>query len=233
MRVEPIGVGSIAHIVKRGARGLEIVRDSYDRDRLVSSLYYLNESYLDENWTRAITPLTPFERPAYWPDREPLAHVLAWTLMPNHFHLLLREIREGGITKFMQRLCGSMSAAYNSKYKESGSLFQGAYKSRSIQEDSHLRYLAFYIQVKNVLELYPGGLVKALKEFDKAWDWSVSYPYSSLQAYAQHASSPIIEDPLLTEMFPDHRAFKMEAREMLLTHVLAHDKYASMMLEPW
>ena len=75
----------------------------------------------------------------------------------------------------MQRLCGSMSSHFNAKYKEHGSIFQGAYKSRTVSEDSHLRYLVFYIQVKNVLESFPGGLERAINNFDEAWEWALHY----------------------------------------------------------
>lgn len=228
------GIGSIIHVVKRGARGLEIVRDGSDERRFVESLFYLNDTFTDTNWRQNIKELGLFRRPEHWPDSDPLVHILAWTLMPNHFHLLLREIREGGTAVFMQRLCGSMSAASNAKYGETGSIFQGPYRSKVVDEDTHLRYLAFYIQVKNVLELRPGGLRRAIVEFDKAWEWAIAYLYSSLGPYAQDVKSPIIGDYLLLEMFPDRNAFKEEAREMLLTHLDHHDdEYATFALEPW
>ena len=222
------------HVVKRGARGLEIVRDKHDKQRFVESLFYLNDSFIDENWKQNIRILPRFVRPEHWPDYEPLVHVLAWTLMPNHFHLLLREIQEGGIGRFMQRLCVSMSASSNAKYGESGSIFQGPYKSKTVDEDTYLRYLAFYIQVKNVLELRPGGLIRALAEFDEAWNWAVAYPYSSLGAYVKKVDSPTINDMLLSEIFPDRNAFKKEAQEMLQIHLDYHDEgCAPFMLEPW
>ena len=116
MRVEPYGEGSILHVTKRGTRGLDIVRDVADRDWFERSLFYLNDTFSDENWRKAAAQLNPFGRPEQWPEREPLVHIIAWTLMPNHFHLLIQEIRAGGLSKFMQRLCGSMSSSFNVKY---------------------------------------------------------------------------------------------------------------------
>lgn len=234
MRIEPRTVGSIAHVIKRGARGMPIVRDASDRIRFTKSLYFLNDSFSDENWTTNLKSRALFERPDHWPEQEPLVHILAWTLMPNHFHLLLKEIRDGGIAKFMQRLCGSMSAAFNAKYSESGSIFQGSYKSRTVDGDTYLRYLAFYIQVKNVLELYPGGLTKASRNFDDAWGWALHYPFSSLGAYATNIHSPIIHTTVLTELFPDAQSFKTEARDMLALNLQRHtDEYSNLLLEPW
>jgi hypothetical protein len=163
-------------------------------------------------------------------------HILAWTLQDNHFHLLVQEIQDGGTAKFMQRLCGSMTAASNAKYNETGSLFQGAYKSKTVDEDVYVRYLAFYIQVKNVLEQRPGGLKRAIAEFGRAWEWALSFPYSSLSAYMHGNLSPttaIIEGDLLSEMFPDQEAFKREALEILLTHAQHHEENTPYLLEPW
>jgi len=234
MRVEPHDVGSILHVIKRGARGMDIVRDEHDRRRFATSLYYLNDTYLDTNWVEATKLCRPFEWPEHWPEREPLVHILAWTLLSNHFHLLIEEIREGGTAKFMQRLCGSMSATFNAKYSETGSLFQGSYKSKNVDGDSYLRYLTFYIQVKNVFDMYPGGLAKAITHFEKAWEWALHHPYSSLYAYVFGTDSPIIEKSFLSELYPDHHAFKKEAHEMLMLHMRNHDKkYSPLLLEPW
>jgi hypothetical protein len=106
-------------------------------------------------------------------------------------HLLIEEIRDGGISKFMQRLCGSMSAHFNAKYHERGTIFQGSYRSRTISEDSHLRYLVFYIQVKNVFELYTGGLAQALKHFDEAWSGRAVSVFKLV--FIAREDSPIIE----------------------------------------
>ncbi|MBT9168077.1 MAG: hypothetical protein DDT19_01422 [Syntrophomonadaceae bacterium] len=234
MRVEPHGVGSILHVIKRGTRGMDIVRDKLDRRRFEASLFYLNDSFSDTNWVEATKFCKPFERPTHWPEQDPLVRILAWTLLNNHFHLLLEEIREGGTAKFMQRLCGSMSAAFNAKYSETGSLFQGSYKSKTVDGDSYLRYLAFYIQVKNVFDMYPGGLSKAMKHFPEAWEWALQYPHSSLRAYATQTDSLIIEKELLSELYPSNESFKKEAREMLMLHVQHRDeKYAPFLLEPW
>lgn len=218
MRVEPHTIGSVVHVVKRGARGVEIVKDDSDRWRFVRTLYLLNDTHQDTDWTREQYDLPLFDRPSHWPNRDPLVAVLAWTLMPNHFHLLLCEIREGGVSKFMQRLSGSMTTHFNSKYEETGSIFQGSYKSRTVDSDEYLRYVLAYIAVKNVLELYPGGLSRAIKEFNKAWEWANSYSFSSFQATALGKPSPIIDHAKLKELGLPGKDFKHMAYDMLVGH---------------
>lgn len=236
MRKDPHAIDSIIHITKRGTRGMDIVRDSDDWRRFPKSLFYLNDVHSDSYWHQVTSGLTPFERPSHWPEREPLVRVLAWTLLSNHFHLLLQEIREGGAAKFMQRLGGSMSMCFNLKYKEKGSIFQSAYHSRTVESDSHLNYLVFYILVKNVLEMYPGGLRAALANFDDAWEWAVQYPFSSLPSIISGESSPIIDDVdgMTSGVIGAGDAFKEEARGLLEVHMASRgEDFKDLMLEQW
>ncbi len=215
MRVEPFAVGSYVHALKRGARGLPITKDASEQRRFVRLLFYMNDHYSNDFWERETENLGMFGRPVDWPERRPLVKVLAWTLMPNHFHLLLKEIEDGGISKFMQKLGNSMSTYANLKHKEKGSLFQGPYKARTVGSDSYLRCLASYIMVKNVFELYPGGLKKATQEFEAAWKWgNESYSFSSLSQYGLGKDSPIVEKDILGEIFDSNRDFKASSREM-------------------
>lgn len=237
MRVEPHGIGSVLHVVKRGARGGDIVRDADDQRHFVRSLFFLNDTYLDPHAVLIVSGKVPMIRPEHWPDGDNLVDVLAWTLMPNHLHLVLQEVREGGIAKFMQRLCGSMSARSNAKYAESGSLFQGGYKGRVVEDDADLRWLASYVMVKNVFELYPGGLTKAVRHFDDAWKWAEGYQYSSMHAYATDTQSPIIApDNVLMAAVGTPHVFKRGAKDMVQAFISQHSdehagKHSGLMLE--
>lgn len=212
---------------------MDIIRDTHDQVRFKGLLFYLNDSFSDPNWLKTTQTFTTLQRPRHWPERDPLVRILAWTLLPNHFHLLLEEIRDQGIAKFMQRLCGSMSMAYNSKYGERGSLFQGSYKSRTVDTDEYFLYLTFYIQVKNVLELFPGGLDTARHKFGDAWRWASNYPFSSLGSYIHDIPSPIIDRSRLRTLF-DTQLSKEDCRELLTLHMRHHnEKYADISLEPW
>jgi len=234
MRVDPREVGSVVHVIQRGARGLDIVRDKHDQVRFKALLFYLNDSFSDTNWLKTTKTFTQLQRPEHWPDRDPLVRILAWTLLPNHFHLLLEEIRDNGISKFIQRLCGSMSMAFNAKYSEKGSLFQGSYQSRTVDNDDYLSYLTFYIQVKNVLDLYPGGLTATIHNFDDAWLWASQYSFSSFASYATNTPSVLIDQERFLKLLPDILPSKAGAREMLISHMQYHDeKYSDISLEPW
>lgn len=212
MRKEPYSVGSIVHVIKRGARGLQIVNDSGDRWRFLLILRHLNDKHQPKDWLRDILRedlVKTTQRPSFWPEQEHLTKILAFTLLDNHFHLILKETEDGGITEFMKRLCISMAKSFNERYEEKGSLFQGPFKSVTVKTDRQIQRLAVYIMVKNTLEMYPeGGLGKALKEPDLAWWWAVSYPYSSLGEYAGDRETGIISKDVLGEIFDTPEVFR-------------------------
>jgi putative transposase len=215
VRVEPYTVGSYLHVVKRGARGMDIVRNEHDKWRFVRSLYYLNDTFLYPHWD-ADTSHSLFTRPSSWPKQEPIVDIIAYTLMPNHFHLILKETHEGGISRFMWKLGQSMTNYFNEKYEEQGSLFQGAYRSRTVHSDEYFRYVASYVMVKNTFELYPfGGLAAAQQNFEQAWQWAVKYPFSSVGDYTGvRTASLILQKGLLGELF-DSDSFKNFSREVI------------------
>ncbi len=93
--------------------------------------------------------------------------LLAYCLMPNHFHLLLRQSPKDAMTRFIRALCTSYAMYFNKKYERVGTLFQGTYRAIRVYEDAYLLHLSRYIHL-NPLEL---------TGFDPAK--IVEYPYSS------------------------------------------------------
>jgi len=86
------------------------------------------------------------------PDKS-LVDVLSYCLMPNHFHLLLRQKTENGISQFMKKISTAYSMYFNTKYDHSGVLFQGRFKSQHVNRDSYLQCLFAYIHL-NPLKLF-------------------------------------------------------------------------------
>jgi putative transposase len=110
---------------------------------------------------------------------EPLVDVLEFTLMPNHFHMSLREIREGGISQYMQKM-GGYSTYFNKQYDRVGPLFQSRFKAVHIKNDIQWNNVFVYIHT-NPVALWepdwkdfkveaPGKAVKKLEEY-----WASSY----------------------------------------------------------
>lgn len=200
------------HIILRGARGMDILLDTQDWWDCNKLLYYQNDSVFIRNWKRDISKEELFGRPEYWPPRNPLIEILVYCLHSNHIHLLVKEIKEGGISDFMRRFPKSLTLGYNKKYGGSGSIFQGPYQSRIIEGDDDLLNLSFYIMVKNLFERYPGGLKKALNNFEDAFKWGKEDPFSSFPDYAGNRESPIIEKDILKDVFPSANSFYKGAK---------------------
>ena len=216
-------VGSFAHIYNRGNRKQPIVRDAKDKWHFLQVLYYLNHQTSLLNPFRELRERellmseinNPFAWPKQWDTRSPLVKILTFKLRENHFHLILKQEVENGIQKFMQRIGVAMAKRFNERYQEVGSLFQGRYKRKIIEKDEYIMYLSVYIQVKNAFEEYPGGLEKALQEFDRAFEWAIKDPYNSLGDYAGNRNSSIIDKDVLGAMFPTPQSYKEFTKQCL------------------
>lgn len=207
---------------------MPIVRDDTDRWRFLKLLRYLNDSNVPHNWEREIRShhiQNNFARPMDWETADPYVAIISYCLMDNHFHLLLRELIEGGISKFMQRISKSMASHFNAKYKGSGALFQGPYRARVIEEDVHLQYLATYINIKNPFERYPGGLHKAVENFSDAYVWSTRYPFASTADFAGVRFSSLIDQTLRCELFASPEEFRTSARELMEDRMVLTDTH--------
>ena len=73
--------------------------------------------------------------------------VIAYCLMPNHFHLLLYQIDPEAMTKLLRAVSGSYTVYYNKKYDRSGALFQGVYRASHIDNEAYLQYITRYIHL--------------------------------------------------------------------------------------
>lgn len=221
MRVEPTTIDSFVHCLKRGGRGLPIVRDDRDRYRFIKSLYYLNDVFFDEDWYRAtynsqtVVDERLFNRLPDWPAQRPIVKVICYILMPNHIHLLLKQTTNNSVSTFMKKLGQSMSNYFNDKYQTKGSIFQGAYRGKTVRTDEYLRYVSVYIMVKNAFELFPGGLDAARKDFKRAWKFAISYPFSSLAEYTNDRITPIVDKDLLGELFESPRELEKFAYDVI------------------
>lgn len=141
--------------------------------------------------------------------REPLVRIMADCLMPNHFHLLIEEIKKDGISRFMQKLGTGYTRYFNNKYQRVGSLFQGTFKAVPVEKDTYLKYLLAYINVINPGELLEPKLkeegIQNIKEIIRFAD---DYFWGTHQEYSGKRESIIIEKGLLGEFFPNGRKYR-------------------------
>ena len=186
-------------------------------------LYYFNTARpLSPTWARDVERAGGMHTlvwPEHWEPRQPTVSILAFTLMPNHLHLILKEIIDGGISKFMHRAGMSYSKFINEKYKESGSWFEGPYKSRRIESNADLRNALVYTMIKNPFELYPDGLMRACQNFNRAYDQALAYPFTSLAEYTGRGKPAILDHALLHDLGLEPGMFKDFARDTMLNRL--------------
>lgn len=157
MRKVPLVTGEIYHVFNRGVNKADIFHTNADYNRFMRTFkYYLFWPLpkYSQRWLNSGRDVL---------NKKPLVGVLAYCLMPNHFHLLLKQIADNGITIFMRKVSNSYSHYKNLKSKRIGPLFQGRFKSVLVETDEQLSHLSRYIHLNPVV----GGLVS--KPGDYRW----------------------------------------------------------------
>lgn len=222
LRVEPFKIGDFVHVFNRGSRGMNIFRDESDKWYFLKILRYFNRqgdtSYILKRISKEMgfDPKHPFkfEEKNF---KKPLVKILSYCLKDNHFHLLLKEIIKGGISLFMKKLGDAFTIYFNRKYQEVGRVFQSGYRGKTLSDDIRLlHYLDAYGQVFNPLEEYPGGIKGALNEFEKAFDFVLANPFSSLGESFGKRDLKIIDRDILKDSFPDLEIYKKFLKDALL-----------------
>ena len=219
----------IYHIFNRGVEKRKIFMDEKDRFRFVHDLYEFN----DEN--RVYNSLYLLKRnpkyikvqPQYIKkERTLLVDILAFVLMPNHFHLILKQKIDNGITKFLQKIGTGYTMYFNKKYERVGSLFQGRFKAVMVLKRAHFIHLPFYLHF-NPLELAP--VYRGSTSIDKM-NFLEKYRWSSFPDYIGIKNFPSItsRDDLL-EFFGDTKGYRKEALKCLEERDFQLDK--SLILE--
>jgi putative transposase len=136
-------------------------------------------------------------------SRERLVDIHGWCLMRNHYHLLLSERVEGGITKFLMKFNVGYAKFFNEKYKRVGTLFQGRTKKVLIEQDSQYNYIVHYIHL-NPLDYLAGAKdwrvrdKNGIRDAQKAIAYLDTYRWSSYLDYTGKKNFPSL---LTTNLF--------------------------------
>ncbi|MCX6739538.1 MAG: transposase [Candidatus Parcubacteria bacterium] len=192
------------HVYSRGVERREIFLNNDDRERFLRSLFLFNSSrsfqfrdvigISNENIVRGNLRTA----------------IGAYCLMPNHFHLLLRETEEGGISAFMGKLLTSYSMYFNKKYKRTGALFEGVFRAQHVDSDNYLKYLFAYIHLNPVKLIDPEWKEIGISDQRKAEEYLKKYHYSSYEDYLDSGKegNAILSKESFPEYFEQSHDFK-------------------------
>jgi putative transposase len=123
---------------------------------------------------------------------KPLVEIMCFCLMPNHFHIAIRQLVDGGIAKLIQRVGNSYTKYFNIKNGRKGSLFMARYKSIHINKDSQLRHLISYIHANPLDLVAPEWRGGKIKNQNKARNFLENYIWSSFPFYTKGEGRELI-----------------------------------------
>jgi len=166
------------HIYNRGAFKQTLFRDKGDYIRFLFSIIHNQSPILFPNPHRLVKQFSPTEGFALPADEtndimlNRFVELTTFCIMPNHYHLIVKEVVEGGISRYLQRIGDGYTRYFNIRYQTSGCVFQDTFQSRHIADNNYLLYLSAYIH-RNPREL-------------KQWkNKEFEYPWSSLQDFTE------------------------------------------------
>mgnify|MGYP001594228113 CR=1 FL=1 len=163
---------SIYHIFNRGVEKRVTFSDqSYYKHFLQTLLYYQTQPPVRLSWKRE-------ESVKAEKLHDKLVEILGFCLMTNHFHLLLKQLIDGGITKFMSNIANSYTRYFNTRQERGGPLFQGIFKAKLIESQDSFWQVSRYIHL-NPQDLYPTTINTHLEGVEAIRD----YHYSSYNVY--------------------------------------------------
>lgn len=184
IRTTPLVNGEIYHIVNRGVNHQPIFNNKWDYNRALELIWFyeftkppMRFSYYDrlpadeKNQVLRSLEISPKS-----------VSLIAYCLMPNHFHFLLRQGGDHGISRFLANFQNSYTRYFNTKHSRSGHLFQGQFKAIRIDSDNQLLHTSRYIH----LNPYTSYVVKTIDEL-KDYEWS------SLKQYLEKKTDGLCE----------------------------------------
>jgi putative transposase len=153
MRNHTFATAEYYHVYNRGVEKRLIFQDALDKNRFQYLLFICNTSehievrnFFNNKKMSSKTDIYSYQK------KDRLVDIGAYVLMPNHFHILIKEVTSGGISKFMQKVQTGYTMYFNQRNNRTGGLFQGTLKSQHVDSDVYLKYLFCYIHL-NPLKL--------------------------------------------------------------------------------
>ena len=193
------------HIFNRGIARQPVFFSKRDYERLLLTFSYYRFIEPPFKLSRFLTLPKDMQRQILKGlDMHPKTYVdiICFVLMPNHFHLLLKQTSESGITKFMSKSINSFTRYINTKQERVGDLFQGVFKAVRIETNEQLLHVSRYIHINPVVS-------HVVKDKDL-----LGYQWSSLPNYIYETSSFVNKSVIL-----DQFSRKASYKDFILDHV--------------
>ncbi len=193
--------GEIYHIYNRGIEKRQIFYDDSDHFRFIYNLYEFNRTQgvvirncinRRQNQKKEICIHQVYANLSSVRDK--IVELMAFCLMPNHFHLVIRQLVGGGISFFMRKVGNGYAGFLNRKYKRQGHLFQGPFKAVHIENDDQFVDTMVYAHINPLSIVYPKWKENGVEDARRAIDFINQYKWSSYLDYIGISNFPSVTD---------------------------------------
>ncbi len=213
MKKPQFAINHTYHIYNRGVEKRSVFLDDKDHFRFIHDLFEFNDKAPAGKFSK---PKLSEVEPPIVKERKPVVEISTFCLMPNHFHLLLKEKTENGIINFMQKLGTGYTMYFNRKHKRVGPLFQGSFKAILINNENHLLCLPHYIHTNPLELIMPKWREKGIKSWQKANRFLKNYRWSSyLDCIKIHNFPSVISKDFLSNLWDDPKDYKSGMRDWI------------------
>jgi len=193
----PFANGYYYHIYNRGVEKRNVFLDKWDYSRFLQTLDFYRKIPLSMKLSDYRRKIIKWQQ-----DQREIVRIHCYCLMPNHFHLLIQQLEDIGITNFLKKITNSYTRYFNTKYERIGPLFQGSFKAKLIETDEYL------LQVSKYIHRNPFNL--------ETWKDYI-YPYSSYRYFMSEERSQFCNPDFILSYFSqnnpnlDYRTFIEES----------------------
>lgn len=177
------------HVLNRGVEKRTLFLDKQDH---LIFLYYLRVYLLPLEKLLLLYPKLPLR--FYSKNLSEEVKIIAYCLMPNHFHLLLEQKTQNGISKLMKQITNAYTQYFNQKYKRVGGLMQGRFKAILVDNDEYLIQLSKYIHLNPIKANLTANLL--------------DYQWSSFPEYAEKIKIPLSSTNLILNLFETSQKYQ-------------------------
>lgn len=188
-RITPFVNDEFYHLYNRGLEKKDVFNNQRDYSRFLQALFYYqiaNPKPKFSTYRQSKTfPIDPSKK---------IVEIICYCLMPNHFHLLVKQIKEGGISEFMRKFIHSYTKYRNVKYNMQRPVFQGIFKAVRIETDEQLVHISRYVHLNPLVSL----LVKDLD----------LYPWSSYKTYVGLDNDPRLAKKEILNFFKSPKYYQ-------------------------
>jgi len=200
IRKKPLITEEVYHVVNRSFSGQPIfvsVRDYGRAQELIN--YYRNDNLLHRysQFLKFSKEIQTGLFKEYKNKKDYLVEIIAYCLMPTHFHFLLKQVKDEGIVRFVANFSNGYAKYFNIKNGKRGPVFEGRFKTVAIRTDEQLVHVSRYIH----LNPHTSSKIETLSGLE-------DYPYSSFREYLGETKENICDKELVLGQFKSKEQYK-------------------------